>query len=346
MFDVVRVLKKEPQDDAGGNAQYGDHKTTEAVGRWLDKNEGIPGPDSTVAHVGDPTELVDIAKPARDWSKGGRNPDPLLEALTRLCHRRESPTQHIWRCVGGHNSKPCTATFGHRSLARCVKHALRCQNLAKSPRLKAIEYAVKNAPSSKVTAAATAARSEIASSSTRKGADDDDEKEGEGVASEESDGDELLAGEHVWFKRGREKGVKEKNARLNFAVIKLLCVRGLSTNLVASPEWKEVFSIADPAFKPAPLHVIDDEHIPQEAESIRQKQYTYLKKKWNLTISYDGSTSTGHEAYWTCHVSTPDGKVFFVCVKEATKDPHDARFIVDFTLKVRSILFSSCCVYS
>ncbi|KAF8139762.1 hypothetical protein EV363DRAFT_1497650, partial [Boletus edulis] len=56
--------------------------------------------------------------------------------------------------------------------------------------------------------------------------------------------------------------------RLDHAVVKLLCAAALPPTLVDYPEWKDIFSIANTAYKPACSTVIADAHIPTEAARV------------------------------------------------------------------------------
>jgi hypothetical protein len=70
---------------------------------------------------------------------------------------------------------------------------------------------------------------------------------------------------------------------------------------------------------------------------VKAKQIEYLKTQDNLTISFDGGTSRGKEAFWTIHVSTPARKVYFINGREATAESHTAVWIKDFVLEVGKI---------
>jgi hypothetical protein len=64
-----------------------------------------------------------------------------------------------------------------------------------------------------------------------------------------------------------------------------------------------------------------------------ERQLAYLKMQENLTISCDGGTSKGREAFWTTHVSTPKRKVYVMECREATSESHTAVWIKDFILE-------------
>jgi hypothetical protein len=74
-----------------------------------------------------------------------------------------------------------------------------------------------------------------------------------------------------------------------------------------------------------------------------ERQLTYLKTQENLTISCDGGTSKGSEAFWTTHVSTPKRKVYLMECREATSESHTAVWIKNFILEAR-LIFKCCAI--
>ncbi|KAI0292848.1 hypothetical protein B0F90DRAFT_1822542 [Multifurca ochricompacta] len=78
---------------------------------------------------------------------------------------------------------------------------------------------------------------------------------------------------------------------------------------------------------------LETEHIVSEAENVMAKQLQYLWTQENLTVSCDGGTMKGGEAFWTIHVSTPNRKVYLMECREATSESHTGVWIKDVVLE-------------
>ncbi|EIM86966.1 uncharacterized protein STEHIDRAFT_157253 [Stereum hirsutum FP-91666 SS1] len=89
-----------------------------------------------------------------------------------------------------------------------------------------------------------------------------------------------------------------------------------------------MLAIADPKYRPATRSELEDSQILNVAQWVRNTQLKDLRTEYNITHSFDGSTSNAHEARWTIHASTGNGKVVLVRTKEATAEKHDAKFMV------------------
>ncbi|TFY51406.1 hypothetical protein EVJ58_g10585 [Rhodofomes roseus] len=76
-------------------------------------------------------------------------------------------------------------------------------------------------------------------------------------------------------------------------------------SVVDSKEWKEMWEVSNPKYKPVSASTLQDTQIPQEAERVRALQIEFLKTKRNLTITYDGGANRRRESYYTIHVTTP-----------------------------------------
>ena len=79
---------------------------------------------------------------------------------------------------------------------------------------------------------------------------------------------------------------------------------------------------------------LETEQIVSKAENVMAKQLEYLRSQENLTISCDGGTTRGREAFWTIHVSTPKRKVYLMECREATSDSHTGVWIKNLVLEV------------
>ena len=98
-----------------------------------------------------------------------------------------------------------------------------------------------------------------------------------------------------------------------------------------------MFTVADPTYTPATREKLETEHIVSEAENVMAKQLQYLRTQENLTVSCDGGTTKGGEAFWTIHISTPNRKVYLMECREATSESHTGVWIKDVVLKARII---------
>jgi hypothetical protein len=142
----------------------------------------------------------------------------------------------------------------------------------------------------------------------------------------------------TFLENSKLSGQKRRHKELNLSIIKLFCIQGLPTRITSTPEWRNMFSIADSSYKPADRQMLKVDQIVSEAEHIYAIQLKQLKTQEDLTISCDGGTLHGQEAFWTLHVSNPLGKVFLMETHEATSESHTTVWIKDFVLEVHSTL--------
>jgi len=122
-------------------------------------------------------------------------------------------------------------------------------------------------------------------------------------------------------------GKKKCHTLLDLAVIRLFCIHGLPTPLVGTPEWKDIFAISDPSYRPANHEKLEVEQIVGEAEHIYDLQLKHLRGQENLTISCDGGTCQNGDAFWILHVSTEQGEVYFMEGREAMTESHTAEWV-------------------
>ena len=139
-----------------------------------------------------------------------------------------------------------------------------------------------------------------------------------------------------WFEEACTLGRDERHKRLDFAVLLLICVAGLPTHIVSRPEWRRMLAVADPTYMPATQEKLETEQIVSKVENVMAKQLEYLRTQEDLTISCDGGTTKGREAFWTIHVSTPKRKVYLMEGHEATSESHTGVWIKNLVLKVIS----------
>lgn len=268
--------------------------------------------------------LVDIT-PAKvkHHIAAGRPKKSTLDLFLQKCFRESQPGKHLHRCVG----VGCNVTFSNRNLQRTIKHARICNKLPKNLRTKAKQLAAKSALSKRV----------LESDSEAAQTNDEQEKEGEGaqqVETTKKTEDGRLVSTHEWFEEARKLGRDERHKMLDFAILLLICAAGLPTYIVSRPEWRRMLMIANPTYTPAMREKLETEQIVSEAENVMAKQLEYLRSQENLTISCDGGTTRGREAFWTIHVSTPKRKVYLMECREATSDSHTGVWIKNLVLEV------------
>lgn len=180
--------------------------------------------------------------------------------------------------------------------------------------------------------------------------DNADKKSGknadEGSENRNKDDDSSPIMDSKLIQDARSIGRKGRHDALDFAIVQLFCVGGLSTSLASRPEWKALFEIVDPSYRPASRSRLEDNQIIAEAEEVGLKQLKKLSKEENLTISCDGGTSKGREAFWTVHISTAQGKTYFIEGRHATDESHTAVWIKAFVLEIIDSIgrWRFCCV--
>jgi hypothetical protein len=228
-------------------------------------------------------------------------------------------------------------TFSKRNLKRTLKHARVCTKVPKELRLRAKELTAKNALSKKVLDNESEEDSEMEVEATAIETEGKNQDVGEGkvVVKKQKMEDGTSVPTAEWFEEAKKLGKAGRHKRLDFAIVLLICAAGLPPFIVSRPEWRNMLIAADPSYTPMTREKLETEHIVNEAESVMERQLTYLKTQENLTISCDGGTSKGREAFWTTHVSTPNRKVtvYLMECREATAESHTAVWIKNFILE-------------
>ncbi|KAJ3870616.1 hypothetical protein F5051DRAFT_434495, partial [Lentinula edodes] len=108
-------------------------------------------------------------------------------------------------------------------------------------------------------------------------------------------------------------GQKELQTRLDHCIMKLICVCGLVPNILDSDEWQEFMSIASPKYKVTLLSTFRDKHIPREAAHVHQETVKILRNHHNLTFTFDGNNTRGHESVYTgCELAKAEHPILSV----------------------------------
>lgn len=312
--------KGEDEGEGENEDEGDDDDEREGEGEGDDDEDGSDDEDSLA-----PIDLIHI-ETKRNRSKGGRKSSAILDKLTRKAARRDKPEDEFWICVGGEN-KPCRKHWSKRNTQRTIRHALHCRFLPANLRDTAVEYALAHSLGH-LLEAFEPTEQEMVSAGAAADVGDltiDAEAAKRAVA---------LKHENKWFKEGRSKGKELKKAELDLAVLKLLCVGLLPLHAVTRPEWTEMWEIADPKYQPATRSEIEDSQIPNQALWVRHQQLKELRTLYDITLSFDGSTSNARESRWNLHASTHKGKVMLFAAREATAEEHTAQFIIGLVMEV------------
>ena len=129
---------------------------------------------------------------------------------------------------------------------------------------------------------------------------------------------------------------KKFQQEVDHIIMRLICVRGLVPNLVDSPEWKELMQKLNGIYKLTSGDTFCDSYIPKEAAFVRDRQIDLLTKEDNLTLTFDGTTIRKQESFYTAHATTPARETYFLDGHQGTGEHHNADWIMDRLLKVRT----------
>jgi hypothetical protein len=295
-----------------------------------DNEQTSKGGEDETAVVANLESLVDVKKEPRRKSTNsnagsGRPANVLMNDLVQQCYHVSRPEKPLYRCAG-----TCGTTYASRNLARIVRHATGCSKLDAELRKRAKAHAATQAPSRKLPIG------DPESTKIQK-------PDGENKVKNRDGGRDVAmlkkrkADEMDWFEEAKKLGRKERHEKLDLAVVNLICCSGIPSYILDLDVWKGVFAYADPTYRPAKRAKLEEIQIIGEAESIHEIQLAYLRTQENITVSCDGGTTKGREAFWTLHMSTAGRKVFLIDVREATAVSHTAVWIKNFVLEVCSV---------
>lgn len=292
-----------------------------------ESDDELGGGDEETKMVVDLSSLIDIKKPQPTGKqRSGRPANLLIDNLSQCCYHVDKPEKHIFRCLGS-----CGTTYASRNRQRIVRHAAGCSHLPAELQKQAKAHLANQAPSRKLPN--LIGDPEPSKSITIEKLDDNKthrSKESGQVVVKKRKLDET-----AWFEEAKKLGRKDRHRMLDLAIVKLFCCSGIPTHIAEIPVWKALLVYADPSYTPASRATLEEVHIPGEAENIHEIQLAYLKTQENITVSCDGGTTRGKEAFWTIHMSTLDRQVYLMDVREATSVSHTAVWIKNIVLEVR-----------
>ncbi|KAI8992852.1 hypothetical protein BD414DRAFT_521402, partial [Trametes punicea] len=282
------------------------------------------------------SDLVDIPWRSHEAVGSGRPVKEETRMFAIKCHDKESGKMH-WRCLGPR----CTFfRAGPPQPKRVLKHAMVCRAFSVDNRRKANEYAAAYSLGAKLgevqNQEAMSSGDAVGGASTRAGKSSSGRSQSgasmaaSGVLANRagSQPKQMTLGGSV-LATGRE----ELKTKLDFHIVKLICVRGLVPNTIDSQEWKDFMLAANPRYKPTSSSTFADVHIPAEAAKIRILQIKFLQQQTHLTLTYDGATTQKPQSVYTIHITTQDRRVFFIDGAELSRDLHTAQKVKEILLE-------------
>ncbi|KEP46915.1 DUF659 family protein [Rhizoctonia solani 123E] len=122
--------------------------------------------------------------------------------------------------------------------------------------------------------------------------------------------------------------IRQKEERVNHALLKWLCDRLIPPSAVDCLRWREFVAALDDNVSTASGSTISDNFITTEAAYIRKESVGLLSKSNNLTLSYDGGTTRGHESVYTVHATVPSTRyAYLLDGSEASGVSHTAEHL-------------------
>ena len=144
---------------------------------------------------------------------------------------------------------------------------------------------------------------------------------------------------HNFSQAGRE----QLNRKINFIIVKLICVNGLVPRILDSDE--ELMNALNPKYKVTGSDKFEHQYIPNEAQHVQKKVLGILRGLKNLTLSFDGNTIRKQQSVYTMHVSKRAGEgetdSYFVKGIQHSDLHHDADWVADRISEVFFSLFSN-----
>ncbi|CEL56164.1 hypothetical protein RSOLAG1IB_11852 [Rhizoctonia solani AG-1 IB] len=256
----------------------------------------------------DPADLEDDGP--NEIDEGGRTPDEFLDQLTISCHSKIDKSHRRFRCVG----TGCWWSWAKpRPTARIIKHARWCDGI--DPEL---QEEVQRRGASLSLAFKMMQR---------------------------HDSNDTLA---YTITPPNPDALRQKEERVNHALLKLICDRMIPPVVVDCLRWREFVASLDENVNTASGSTISDNFVTTEAEYIREESRKLLSQNEHLTLSYDGGTTRGHESVYTVHVTIPSSRdALLMDGNEASGVSHTAEHIctvLDKTLKAVGPEKFSCIV--
>ena len=244
----------------------------------------------------------------------GRNPNELAAKL--VIKYRDQANKASWRCVAKGCSHVCQ---GNAQLDRILKHASSCKFLRESnPNLR--QEAINESCNGSLGAQLEG--------------DLDDEKDEHPQKKLKGQGTLDLGQLRASGKKKKEEQRKLFQAKVDHAIMRLICVRGLVPHIIDSPEWKELMELLNGLYHPTSGDIFADKYIPREAVFVREKQISILRDVQNLTLTFDGNSTRKPHSIYTVHATTPKRVTYFLDGHEGSSERHTQEWVTNKLLKV------------
>ncbi|QRV92571.1 hypothetical protein RhiJN_20589 [Ceratobasidium sp. AG-Ba] len=246
-----------------------------------------------------PHDPADLEDKLPDVAMGqGRPRSEMLDKLVTACHSIVDPSHLRVRCRG----TGCGWSWAEpRQSGRVLKHAVRCPGLDEDLKIEAKRQAASLSLASKL-----------------KIVDEDSTYDLNNSMSNETR--------------------LERNARIDHALLKLLCDRMIPPSLVDCFRWKQFIREIDPDVSTASGTTFSNTFITTETAYIHQQSINALSQQDLLTLSFDGGTTRKHESIYTVHVTTPTTRdAYLMEGNEASGISHTAEHYVDAQKTLREI---------
>lgn len=290
-----------------------------------DKDHSDHGEDNSEDGSGeecDPRAVyIDLELPKeKKGKKAGRPTNALMTKLTVPCYKVGKPEKEMVRCVGGR----CLTVWSNRNRKRIQRHASQCVYVPAVLRNEVNEALKQRAPSTVLEEA----------QKKREGEDEEPSKKKQRL-------DKAGKAVHVpFFDQAKDLGRNERRANQNLQLAIMISSCMLPANLLDQPSFKDYTrSISSNlTYVPPTRDELENDIIPAEAAAVDGKQLDRLRKSDYLTGSFDGGTMRGREAYWTSHVTTPEGEAYMILGREATAVSHTANWLVELATEVGEFL--------
>ncbi|KAJ7756553.1 ribonuclease H-like domain-containing protein, partial [Mycena metata] len=122
-------------------------------------------------------------------------------------------------------------------------------------------------------------------------------------------------------------------------VVNFLCDAAVAPSLVDNKSFRALADHLDPVNEIVVGTTFSTNYIPFEAAKVTVLAVDHLKECDNLTISYDGGTTKGHQSIYTVHVTTPAGEsaereAYLITGDEASGFSHTGQHIKKVLMQV------------
>ncbi|KAK1215885.1 hypothetical protein PQX77_021490 [Marasmius sp. AFHP31] len=274
------------------------------------KNDGTAGSCESKT-----TEELELAERQRKWkefrnlelfepngSKKGRKTTNIVSRLCIKYVKTSGNQKNFFGCV----SAACNwLQQGNASKPRILKHAVVCKHLSSEDKQFAIDESAKESLGELI--------------------DVQDEKQAAQTTQAPSLAEFSFKSTHMVLRGPKLKtnsvatdctnaGRGELKQRLDFAIMKVICVGGMCPTMLDKECWKEI-------------------HILKEAARIHKKTVEILQGSTNNLLTFDSNDTRGRESVYTTHYTTPDRRTFLFNGYEATEESHTGEWVKDIIVK-------------